>query len=54
MSSKIFPLDPDASDHLVENDAADPETEARYPVENGAVRWDDAANEGNTQRKAQA
>lgn len=31
-------------------DAADPEVAARYPVENGAVRWDDAANGGDTSR----
>ena len=32
----------------------DTETEERYPVENGAVRWDDAANEGDISREKQA
>lgn len=35
---------------LRERGAADQETEARYPVENAAVRWDDAANGGDTSR----
>jgi hypothetical protein len=34
----IFPLDPDA--------------EANYPVQNAAVKWDDASNGGDTSREA--
>lgn len=33
---------------------SDEEAEERYPVENGAVRWDDAANEGDTSRSKSA
>jgi hypothetical protein len=37
-----------------ELDQGDEETEERYPVENGAVRWDDAANSGDTSREQTA
>lgn len=32
----------------------DERAEQDYPVENGAVRWDDAANDGDTSREKQA
>ena len=32
----------------------DTEAEQGYPIENGAVRWDDAANGGDTSRQATA
>jgi hypothetical protein len=36
-----------ASEQLEQGNA---ETEERYPVENAAVRWEDAANQGDTSR----
>jgi hypothetical protein len=33
---------------------SDERAEESFPVENGAVRWDDAANEGDTSREKQA
>lgn len=34
-----------------EPSVADERAEESFPVENGAVRWDDAANEGDTSRQ---
>lgn len=44
-----------AGDHPeVDLDQGDAEAEESFPVENGAVRWDDAANEGDTSREKKA
>jgi hypothetical protein len=37
-----------------ELDQSDPDAEQAYPVQNGAVKWDDAANSGDTSRQATA
>lgn len=49
LTGKIEENQQPASEQLEQGDAA---TEERYPVENGAVRWEDAANEGDTSRGA--
>jgi hypothetical protein len=37
-----------------ELDQSDPDAEQAYPVQNGAVKWDDAANSGDTSRQTTA
>lgn len=39
---------------FAELEQSDSEVEQAFPVENGAVRWDDAANGGDTSREKQA
>jgi hypothetical protein len=47
-------LDDRDRDVPAELDQSDPDAEQAYPVQNGAVKWDDAANEGDTSRQAKA
>lgn len=47
-------LDDRDRDVPAELDQGDPAVEQAYPVQNAAVKWDDAANEGDTSRQATA
>lgn len=52
--AEAIQLDDRDRDVPAELDQGDAEAEAAYPIQNAAVKWDDAANEGDTSRQATA